>query len=249
MFLLPLRHPGLKAGASSGYPLNAGTSSLSMEAAMSMSSLRLQSEFPAKVRRLRAGRCPNPVTAIIDFQSVRAAATVTGRSRSYDAGKKVQGRERHLVVDTKGLMLGVMVTPAGQPDRDAARELLARLRMLHPQLTLIWGDSAYAGNAGGMGSAVPAPHPQDRDGTAGSDRLDRRALDRVDDEHPPQCDRPRTTAPACRTPPDLGHDHLGDTLPEQERRRADVDMTSVGFGASCLSEDQTQASFGEYSSG
>ncbi|WP_327583602.1 hypothetical protein OHA25_48505 [Nonomuraea sp. NBC_00507] len=38
-----------------------------------------------------------------------------------------------------------MVTPAGQPDRDAARELLARLRMLHPQLTLVWGDSAYAG--------------------------------------------------------------------------------------------------------
>ncbi|MEW9556543.1 transposase [Nonomuraea sp. NPDC050783] len=39
----------------------------------------------------------------------------------------------------------MMVTPAGQPDRDAVRELLARLRMQHPQLTLIWGDSAYAG--------------------------------------------------------------------------------------------------------
>lgn len=38
-----------------------------------------------------------------------------------------------------------MVTPAGQPDRDAARELLARLRMLHPQLTLVWGDGVYAG--------------------------------------------------------------------------------------------------------
>ncbi len=50
-----------------------------------------------------------------------------------------------MVVDTFGLLMTVMVTPAGQPDRDAARELLARLRMLHPQLTLIWGDSAYAG--------------------------------------------------------------------------------------------------------
>jgi transposase len=48
-------------------------------------------------------------------------------------------------VDTFGLLMMVMVTAAGQPDRDAARELLARLRMLHPQLTLIWGDSAYAG--------------------------------------------------------------------------------------------------------
>ncbi|WP_171074908.1 transposase [Nonomuraea basaltis] len=57
----------------------------------------------------------------------------------------MQGRKRHLVVDTKGLMLAVMVTPAGQPDRDAVRELLARLRMLHPQLTLIWAYSACAG--------------------------------------------------------------------------------------------------------
>ncbi|RBQ11647.1 IS5 family transposase [Spongiactinospora rosea] len=95
--------------------------------------------------RLRAGRCPNPVAGIIDSQSVRAAATVTGRSRSYDAGKRVAGRKRHLVVDTFGLLMMVMVTAAGQPDRDAARELLARLRMLHPQLTLIWGDSAYTG--------------------------------------------------------------------------------------------------------
>jgi transposase len=95
--------------------------------------------------RLRAGRCPNPVTGIIDSQSVRAAATVTGRSRSYDAGKKVGGRKRHLVVDTRGMLMMVMVTPAGQPDRDAARDLLARLRLLHPQLTLVWGDSAYAG--------------------------------------------------------------------------------------------------------
>jgi transposase len=79
--------------------------------------------------RLRAGRCLNPVAG----------------SRSYDAGKEVPGRKRHLVVDTFGLLMMVMVTSAGQPDRDAARELLARLRMLHPQLTLIWGDSAYAG--------------------------------------------------------------------------------------------------------
>ncbi|MEQ4725621.1 transposase [Nonomuraea sp. B19D2] len=76
---------------------------------------------------------------------MRAAATVTGRSRSYDAGKRGGGRKRHLVVDMFGLMMTVMVTPAGQPDRDAAREVLARLRMLHPQLTLMWGDSTYAG--------------------------------------------------------------------------------------------------------
>ncbi|MFI7135144.1 transposase [Nonomuraea sp. NPDC050153] len=69
----------------------------------------------------------------------------SARKTPSDAGKRVAGRKRHLVVDTFGLLMAVMVTPAGQPDRDAARELLARLRMLHPQLTLIWGDSAYAG--------------------------------------------------------------------------------------------------------
>ncbi|GAA4932692.1 transposase [Nonomuraea thailandensis] len=88
---------------------------------------RIRDELRRAIR-LRAGRCPNPVAGIIDSQSVRAAASVTGRSRSYDAGKKVGGRKRHLVVDTLGLLMTVMVTPAGQPDRDAARELLARLR-------------------------------------------------------------------------------------------------------------------------
>ncbi|MEN3539833.1 transposase [Microbispora sp. ZYX-F-249] len=96
---------------------------------------------------MHAGRCPNPVAGVTDSRLVRAAATVTGRSRSYDAGKQVPGRKRHLVVDTFGLliMVMVMVTAAGQPDREAARELLARLRMLHPQLTLIWATAPTPG--------------------------------------------------------------------------------------------------------
>jgi transposase len=96
-------------------------------------------------RRLFLGatpsRCPRTPARRRDLSAVLRRYFLCGAS----PGKKVPGRKRHLVVDTKGLMLGVMVTPAGQPDRDAARELLARLRMLHPQLTLVWGDSAYAG--------------------------------------------------------------------------------------------------------
>ncbi|GAA1716209.1 hypothetical protein GCM10009734_19590 [Nonomuraea bangladeshensis] len=49
--------------------------------------------------------------------------------------------KRHLVVDTFGLLMIVMVTAAGQPDCDAARELLVRLRMLHPQFTLVWATA------------------------------------------------------------------------------------------------------------
>ncbi|MEV4178195.1 IS5 family transposase [Nonomuraea sp. NPDC049709] len=171
--------------------------------------------------RLRASRCPNPVTGVIDSQSVRAAATVTGRSRSYDAGKRVGGRKRHLVVDTLGLLMGIMVTPAGQPDGDTARELLARLRMLHPQLTLVWADSAYAG---GMGPPLPAPHFEDCDQTARSDRVqspretvDRRKIHFVADERSTQCDRLRTQALTQRSTPDRCLDHAHDQAADQEK--------------------------------
>ncbi|MFC6879618.1 MULTISPECIES: IS5 family transposase [Actinomadura] len=91
--------------------------------------------------RARAGRCPRPVTAILDSQTVKAAETVAKDQRGYDAAKKINGRKRHVAVDTQCLPLLVMVTPADRPDRD----LLARLRILHPQLALAWADSAYAG--------------------------------------------------------------------------------------------------------
>jgi transposase len=96
--------------------------------------------------RLRAGRCRAPVTAIVDSQSVKAAETVSRSSRGYDAAKKINGRKRHLVVGTRGMPLMVMVTRADFPDRAVARDLLLRVRLLHPQLTLAWADSAYSGD-------------------------------------------------------------------------------------------------------
>ncbi|MEV5598959.1 IS5 family transposase [Streptomyces sp. NPDC052496] len=98
-------------------------------------------------RRIRTalGRCPYPVTLIVDSQSVKAADTVSRATRGYDAGKSINGRKRHLAVDTKGLPMMVMVTPADMSDRDAAREVLWRLRLTHPQITQVWADSGYAG--------------------------------------------------------------------------------------------------------
>ncbi|MET9428521.1 IS5 family transposase [Streptomyces sp. NPDC003036] len=98
-------------------------------------------------RRIRTnlGRCPHPVTLIIDSQSVKAAATVSKKTRGYDAGKKINGRKRHIAVDTIGLPVMITVTPADMTDRDAARELLWRLRLTQPQITQVWADSAYAG--------------------------------------------------------------------------------------------------------
>lgn len=65
--------------------------------------------------------------------------------RGYDAGKKVKGRKRHLLVDTLGLLLLVVVHSAGIQDRDGAKLLLEKARGLFPRLRLLWADGGYAG--------------------------------------------------------------------------------------------------------
>jgi transposase len=95
--------------------------------------------------RLAAGRHPTPSAAVIDSQSVRAADTVPKPSRGYDAAKKVNGRKRHLAVDTLGLLLAIVVTAASTQDRDGARWLLWQLRRDHRSIRLVWADAAYAG--------------------------------------------------------------------------------------------------------
>jgi transposase len=95
--------------------------------------------------RIRAGRHPNPTAAVIDSASVRGADTVPTRSRSYDADKRVNGRMRHLAVDTGGLLLTVVVTTDGIQDRDGAVRLRAALRATFSTIVLIWADGGYAG--------------------------------------------------------------------------------------------------------
>jgi transposase len=76
---------------------------------------------------------------------VKAAETVGKDSRGCDAGKKINGCKRHLVVDTRGLPLMVMVTPADLHDSVAAKEVLFGLRLMHPEIAIVWADRAYAG--------------------------------------------------------------------------------------------------------
>jgi transposase len=101
-------------------------------------------ELRDRVRR-REGRTTEPTAGIIDSQSVRAAQTVPRASRGYDAGKKVNGRKRHIAVDTLGLLLGVLVTAASVQDRDGARPLLEQLRASCGRIRLVWADGGYAG--------------------------------------------------------------------------------------------------------
>jgi transposase len=95
--------------------------------------------------RQAAGRDTEPTAGIIDAQSVKGAASVPAATRGFDGGKKVNGRKRHIVVDTLGLLLTVMVTAASVTDREAARTLLARLRHRHRRITRVWADGGYTG--------------------------------------------------------------------------------------------------------
>ncbi|MFB0627671.1 IS5 family transposase [Streptomyces sp. AB3(2024)] len=105
-------------------------------------------EFHDRLRdRIResAGRVREPTAGVIDAQSVKAAASVPAATRGFDGGKKVNGRKRHIVVDTLGLLLTVVVTAASVTDRDAGQTLLARLRERHWRITLVWADGGYTG--------------------------------------------------------------------------------------------------------
>jgi putative transposase len=89
------------------------------------------------------GRNEQPSAAILDSQSVKT--TEQGGPHGYDAGKKVNGRKRHLLVDTLGLLLAVVVHPADIQDRDGAKLVLEKVRDQLPRLQLIWADGGYAG--------------------------------------------------------------------------------------------------------
>jgi putative transposase len=95
--------------------------------------------------RLVAGRQRQPTAAILDSQSVKS--TESSDERGYDAGKKVNGRKRHLLVDTLGLVLRVLVLPANVQDRDGARQLLANFFGPQARRTVkhVWADGGYAG--------------------------------------------------------------------------------------------------------
>jgi putative transposase len=99
----------------------------------------------AQVRR-REGRERTPSAGSTDSQS--APATEGGEQRGYDAHKKVNGRKRHVVVDTLGLLLAVAVTAASADDGAAAPQALGQLtRAEFPRLRLLWADAKYHNHA------------------------------------------------------------------------------------------------------
>src|SRR3954447_1962638 len=104
--------------------------------------------------RLARGRKRRPTAAIIDTQSVKTGPQ--RGPRGYDAGKKVKGRKRVLLVDVEGDPLGIRVVPADVHEHRALLALAPDLAA-HPSLRLAWLDRGFAGEKA-RGLPQPARH-------------------------------------------------------------------------------------------
>ncbi|WP_437112712.1 transposase [Streptomyces hydrogenans] len=88
-------------------------------------------------------RTAEPSAAVVDAQSVKTSGNVAETSQGIDAGKKIKGCKRHLVTDTLGLVLAVLVSAASVHDSAGGKQTLTELAEAHPSVTKVWADGGY----------------------------------------------------------------------------------------------------------
>jgi putative transposase len=103
---------------------------------------RLNDRLRIMVRHV-AGKRGRPTAAILDSQSVKSAAH--GGDVGYDAAKRIKGRKRHILVDTLGLLISAVVSPASIPERAGGLHLLRGCAKALHWLQLLWVDAGYSG--------------------------------------------------------------------------------------------------------
>ena len=104
--------------------------------------------------REKEGRDPEPSAGIIDSQSVKGADTVGAATRGFDAGKRINGRKRHITTDTIGMLLVVLVTAASIQDRDGARGVLKSLHTIMASGVCVFADGGYRGQLVGVAKSA-----------------------------------------------------------------------------------------------
>jgi putative transposase len=100
--------------------------------------------------RVHLKRDPQPSAGIVDSQSIKTSG-VGGEERGYDGGKKIDGRKRHLLVDTEGFVLMAKVHSAKVLDQEGIKLLLERANEKFPRLKHLWLDAGYKGEDKGKG--------------------------------------------------------------------------------------------------